>query len=151
MENQDFNPNEPSKGLGDSIAKITHALGIDKLADQAAKAVGAKDCGCNARRKFFNELFPYKDGVQLDVPEQPEPSLPSPTPRVIKPEDYEFDGVKKYLIHKEFSVKDSNRNMEFKYIPGDIVDISNTDPVYPNLMKLLQTQYISVFDINVPY
>lgn len=146
MSNEDFNPNEPSKGLGDSIAKITHALGIDKVADGAAKLLGAKDCGCNNRRKFFNDLFPYKDGVKLDIPSNPAPSLPSPTPRPLDKQDYEFTGTKKFLIHKEFSVHDSNRNMEFKYIPGDVVDIGDTDPVYPNLMKLLQTQYISVFE-----
>ena len=42
---------EKSVGLGDTVAKITNTLGIDKVAD----------CGCNKRREKLNELFPYND------------------------------------------------------------------------------------------
>ncbi len=48
-----------SKGLGDTIAKFTHALGIDKVADAVAKLAGAEGCGCNERQQYLNELFPY--------------------------------------------------------------------------------------------
>jgi hypothetical protein len=41
-----------SQGLGDTIANITHTLGIDKLIP--------KDCGCDERREKLNRLFPYK-------------------------------------------------------------------------------------------
>lgn len=51
---------EESKGLGDTIAKITHATGLDIVADKVAKAMGQEDCGCNRRREKLNELFPYK-------------------------------------------------------------------------------------------
>lgn len=53
--------NEQSKGLGDTIAKITHATGLDVVAEKVAKAVGKEDCGCNKRREKLNELFPYKN------------------------------------------------------------------------------------------
>lgn len=49
-----------SQGLGDTIAKVTNTLGLDKLAEDVAKAMGKEDCGCNKRRKKLNELFPYK-------------------------------------------------------------------------------------------
>ena len=49
-----------SKGLGDSIEKITRATGIHSLAQMGAKAVGKKDCGCNKRRDTLNRVFPYK-------------------------------------------------------------------------------------------
>ena len=49
-----------SKGLGDSIAKITEATGLDKAANNVAKAMGKSDCGCNRRREKLNQLFPYK-------------------------------------------------------------------------------------------
>ena len=49
-----------SKGLGDSVEKITKATGIKSLAQIAAKAVGYKDCGCNKRRNWLNKQFPYK-------------------------------------------------------------------------------------------
>ena len=44
-----------SKGLGDSIAKITKATGIDKL----AKKVLGDDCGCEERKQALNKMFPY--------------------------------------------------------------------------------------------
>ena len=47
----------PSLGLGDTIAKITDALGIEKCEP------------CEERRKNFNKLFPwlsYKDFPQLE-------------------------------------------------------------------------------------
>jgi hypothetical protein len=47
-----------SKGLGDTIEKITKATGIKKVVDTVAKATG-KDCGCNKRKQNLNERFPY--------------------------------------------------------------------------------------------
>jgi len=47
-----------SKGLGDSIEKITKATGIKKVVDTVAKAAG-KDCGCGKRKDALNRLFPY--------------------------------------------------------------------------------------------
>jgi hypothetical protein len=51
---------EKSKGLGDTIQKITTATGIKKVVDTVAKATG-KDCGCNKRRDALNRAFPYQD------------------------------------------------------------------------------------------
>jgi hypothetical protein len=50
---------EKSKGLGDTIAKVTKATGIDK----AVKFVAGEDCGCSERQEQLNKLFAY------DVPE----------------------------------------------------------------------------------
>ena len=47
-----------SKGLGDSIEKITKATGIKKVVD---KITGNKDCGCNKRKYTLNRLFPYNN------------------------------------------------------------------------------------------
>jgi hypothetical protein len=49
-----------SKGLGDSVAKITTATGIKSLTKLATKAMGMNDCGCNNRRNWLNQQFPYK-------------------------------------------------------------------------------------------
>jgi hypothetical protein len=54
----------PDQGLGDTIARITAATRIDKLAQRIAKAVGAKDCGCAERRELLNEMFPYKNSQE---------------------------------------------------------------------------------------
>ena len=54
-----MNGNE-SRGLGDTIAKITSATKLDKLAEAIAQAAGAEDCGCKARQERLNQVFPYK-------------------------------------------------------------------------------------------
>jgi hypothetical protein len=51
---------QESQGLGDTIAKITNTLGIDKLAEEVAQSMGKKDCGCKKRQQKLNEMFPYK-------------------------------------------------------------------------------------------
>lgn len=51
-----------SQGLGDTIAKITSATKLDKLAESIALAAGAEDCGCTARRETLNQMFPYNGG-----------------------------------------------------------------------------------------
>lgn len=45
-----------SKGLGDTVAKITKATGIKK----AVKFIAGEDCGCDQRQERLNKLFPYK-------------------------------------------------------------------------------------------
>ena len=45
-----------SKGLGDTIEKITTATGVKAIAD---KIPGG--CGCDKRKEKLNEMFPYKN------------------------------------------------------------------------------------------
>lgn len=45
-----------SKGLGDTIEKITTATGIKAIAD---KIPGG--CGCAQRKETLNKLLPYKN------------------------------------------------------------------------------------------
>jgi hypothetical protein len=52
--------NEKSKGLGDTVAKITHVTGIDKAVEIVGKALGKEDCGCKKRQEALNQKFPYK-------------------------------------------------------------------------------------------
>lgn len=47
-----------SKGLGDTIEKITQATGIKKIVE---KISNGKDCGCGQRRDALNRMFPYKN------------------------------------------------------------------------------------------
>jgi len=46
---------EASKGLGDTVEKVLHKTGIDKL----AKFVLGEDCGCDKRKEYLNKMFPY--------------------------------------------------------------------------------------------
>jgi hypothetical protein len=47
-----------SRGLGDTIEKVTKATGIKKVVDTVSKATG-KPCGCKGRRDTLNRMFPY--------------------------------------------------------------------------------------------
>ena len=65
------NNKQQSKGLGDTIAKVTNFFGIDKVADAAARLVGAEGCGCEERRELLNHLFPYETSTRhFEVKEQ---------------------------------------------------------------------------------
>jgi len=45
-----------AEGLGDTVAQITKATGIDKL----VKFIAGEDCGCDERKEKLNALFPYR-------------------------------------------------------------------------------------------
>lgn len=47
-----------SQGLGDTVAKFTHATGLDKLSGLYSRITG-KDCGCSQRQDALNRLVPY--------------------------------------------------------------------------------------------
>jgi len=47
-----------SRGLGDTIERVTTATGIKKVVDTISKATG-KPCGCGERRDSLNRVFPY--------------------------------------------------------------------------------------------
>ena len=49
-----------SKGLGDTVAKITKVTGIKTIVDKVSKGLNIP-CGCEGRRDALNILFPYKD------------------------------------------------------------------------------------------
>lgn len=58
MNNLNQKQKEKSKGLGDTISKITHALHI-------------KECeGCAWRRQKLNEIFPYKSNEEKKPDDQ---------------------------------------------------------------------------------
>jgi DNA-directed RNA polymerase specialized sigma24 family protein len=46
-----------SKGLGDTIEKITKATGIKAIVELVANG---KDCGCDKRKEYLNKLWSYK-------------------------------------------------------------------------------------------
>jgi hypothetical protein len=56
---EDFDPKAPSRGLGDTIAKITHATGIAKAVEVVTEALGIEDCGCGGRQEWLNGAVPY--------------------------------------------------------------------------------------------
>ena len=52
--------NTESKGLGDTIEKFTSATGIKSVVGFVSDATGI-DCGCEERKEWLNEVFPYNE------------------------------------------------------------------------------------------
>ena len=48
-----------SKGLGDTVAKITKATGIKKVVDTVSQGLNIP-CGCQQRKEKLNKMFPGK-------------------------------------------------------------------------------------------
>ncbi len=44
--------------LGDCVAKIAHALGLDQVAEKYENATG-KSCGCKERQEILNKAAPH--------------------------------------------------------------------------------------------
>tara|TARA_R110000782_G_scaffold135448_1_gene227841 strand:+ start:259 stop:669 length:411 start_codon:yes stop_codon:yes gene_type:complete len=55
------NHTNKSEGVGDTVAKITKATGIQK----AVKFLAGEDCGCDERKKTLNHIFPYQKPLCL--------------------------------------------------------------------------------------
>jgi len=45
-----------SKGIGTKIYEVNKKLGIDKVANGIARAVGKKDCGCKKRAQQLDNV-----------------------------------------------------------------------------------------------
>ena len=55
--------NNKSRGLGDTIEKITTLTGVKSFSQVLVRngVFGPKkDCGCNKRKEKLNKMFPYK-------------------------------------------------------------------------------------------
>jgi hypothetical protein len=66
-----FDPNAPSRGLGDTIAKFTHATGIAKAVEVVTEALGIEDCGCGGRQEWVNNLVPYDNQPNHNIQYDP--------------------------------------------------------------------------------
>lgn len=53
---------QKSKGLGDKIAAVTKATGIEKV----VKTFFGDDCGCDERRDRLNKMFPSRKVEQMN-------------------------------------------------------------------------------------
>ena len=45
------------EGLGDLVENVLTKFGITQ--ERVQKALGTKDCGCDKRKQFLNQLFPF--------------------------------------------------------------------------------------------
>jgi len=53
---------DKQKGLGDTVAAITKATGIELL----VKSLFGENCGCDVRQEKLNEMFPYSSSSKED-------------------------------------------------------------------------------------
>jgi hypothetical protein len=53
---QAWDVSKPSRGFGDTVAKITHATGIVKIVHVITRG----KCGCDPRQARWNKRWPYK-------------------------------------------------------------------------------------------
>ena len=52
--------NRKSRGLGDTVEKITTVTGIKAVVDKISQVSG-KSCGCKERRDALNRTYPYNN------------------------------------------------------------------------------------------
>ena len=104
-----------SKGLGDTVTKITHALGLDKVADVIAKVAGKEDCGCGRRQNRLNDLFPY----MIETKDKPTVIPPPPLD--------ELEGNYEILQPIRFTLEDGN---PIDLTVGSILPINKNHPLY---------------------
>jgi hypothetical protein len=120
-----FDPKAPSQGLGDIIAKFTHATGLDVVADKVAKALGEEDCGCNRRREKLNELIPFRQEKSISPV-----SLPA-----------------LFIIKRNLSIQQGSDVV--KYAKEEKVYITEDHPLAGSLNYFLKVGALEVEDKNV--
>jgi hypothetical protein len=49
----------PSRGLGDTVARLARLSGVTSFTESLQRATGA-DCGCQGRRRELNRILPYR-------------------------------------------------------------------------------------------
>ena len=109
-----------SKGLGDTVAKVTKATGIDK----AVKFIAGEECGCEERKEKLNKLFPYNQ------------------PECLKESEYnflkEFFSIQRNTVtyHQQLElIAISNRALHTKLVP------SSCSSCIKSLMEKLKKLY----------
>ena len=128
-----FDPKAKSQGLGDTIAKITHATGLDVVADKVAKAMGAEDCGCNRRREILNDLIPYNKVNSADnyrdLIKNQSPSVSLPVTVIVK---------RNLSLQAEGGV--------IKYATGEKIYVTEDHPLAHSLDYFFKVEAVEVVD-----
>ena len=115
----------PSKGLGDTIEKITEATGIKKVVETFSKATGL-DCGCEERKVKLNNLIPYRRKVNCLTESDYEALKPfiSPKKGSLTPnEQWQIQAI--YFRVFEVKLDDSNCASCWRDIINDLRKVFN--------------------------
>ena len=111
---KNFDSKEPSKGLGDTIAKFTQATGIAKVVEVVTEVLGIEECGCSRRQNTLNNLVPYRSETQS-----------APT---YNPNDYPLAEVGVYEVLKQINA--SKGGQSFQFLPGDKIWLTEEHSLY---------------------
>jgi hypothetical protein len=68
----------PSRGLGDTVARVLNATGVGPVAKTVITAVTGQPCGCEKRRNLLNKLVPYSKEQQMALAHKDETQEPYP-------------------------------------------------------------------------
>lgn len=61
MEQAGWDIRQPSRGLGDTVAKVTHYTGVARVVKAVGRITGWP-CGCAKRQAKLNRAVPYEKG-----------------------------------------------------------------------------------------
>jgi len=118
-----------SKGLGDTIAKITKATGIEKLVDKINDTLGT-ECNCSRRQELLNQLVPYKD------------TTPHDSPKIEQNINDFAQGT--YIFNNALVLTIGGVINTYKL--GDVLYIEDTNPSYNDLKMLYSIGIISKYE-----
>ncbi len=115
-----------SKGLGDTIAKITEVTGIATLVEKTAEVLGIEDCGCSRRRDALNALVPYNT-----TPQQP---------TLVEQNIVDFaPGL--YIINNNLIF--TRNEVTYDYKIGDRIFITDHNPLFNDFKEYFRLGIIS--------
>jgi hypothetical protein len=119
-----------SKGLGDTIAKITEVTGISTLVDKVTDVLGIEDCGCSRRQETLNQWFPYEN----TTPQQPP---------LIEQNIVDFaQGM--YIINNNLVF--TRQGITYDYKVGDRIYITDHNPLFNDFKEYFKLGVISKYE-----
>jgi len=114
-----------SKGLGDTIEKITEATGIKKVVETFSKVTGV-DCKCEERKAKLNNLIPYRRKVNCLTESDYEALKPFVSPKkgsLTPNEQWQIQAI--YYRVFEVKLDDSNCASCWRDIINDLRKVFN--------------------------
>lgn len=114
-----------SNGLGDDIAKVTKAVGIDKL----VKAVFGEDCGCEERQVKLNKMFPHHKPECLTEIEYNDLTRLLKLTRFDAQDNFRITAISRRVMHKNHGQRISSCG------PCMLTVIEDLQKVYDNYKK----------------
>jgi hypothetical protein len=118
-----------SKGLGDTIAKITEVTGIKKVVDTISDITGVP-CNCSRRQETLNNWVPYNN-TETPINELVEQNI----------DDF-CEGI--YIINNNLVFYQDGEM--YNYVMGQKIYIESNLPYFENFKQYYKLGIISKYD-----